>query len=345
MKALVLEDYSKLTYKDVPTPTLNDNEVLIKVKAVGICGSDVHGMDGSSGRREPPVIMGHEASGVIEETGSAVRGWEKGDKVTFDSTVYKLDDWYSRRGYYNLSDGRMVLGVSCEDYRLDGALAEYVKVPYHILHKIPEGVSFTEAAMVEPLAVGAHAVELTPVALNDTAVVVGTGMIGLSIIQIAKERGFGQIVAIDLSDKKLETAKQVGATHAFNPGKSKPDQEILKLTHNRGADVAFEAVGISDTLQQALNTVRRGATVTLVGNVTPVTNFPMQYVVTRQIRVQGSCAICGEYPAVLDMLSRKQINIDPLVSVEAPLSEGTRWFQKLYNNEEDLVKVILKPEE
>ncbi len=345
MKALVLEDYSKLTYKDVPTPTLNDNEVLIKVKAVGICGSDVHGMDGSSGRREPPVIMGHEASGVIEETGSAVRDWEKGDKVTFDSTVYKLDDWYSRRGYYNLSDGRMVLGVSCEDYRLDGALAEYVKVPYHILHKIPEGVSFTEAAMVEPLAVGAHAVELTPVALNDTAVVVGTGMIGLSIIQIAKERGFGQIVAIDLSDKKLETAKQVGATHAFNPGKSKPDQEILKLTHNRGADVAFEAVGISDTLQQALNTVRRGATVTLVGNVTPVTNFPMQYVVTRQIRVQGSCAICGEYPAVLDMLSRKQINIDPLVSVEAPLSEGTRWFQKLYNNEEDLVKVILKPEE
>jgi L-iditol 2-dehydrogenase len=345
MKALVLEDYNKLTYKEAPDPLINDNEVLIKVKAAGICGSDVHGMDGSSGRREPPVIMGHEASGVIEETGSGVTDWKKGDRVTFDSTVYKLDDWYSRRGYYNLSDGRMVLGVSCEDYRLDGAFAEYVKVPAHILHKIPDEVSFTEAAMVEPLAVGAHAVELTPVALNDTAVVVGTGMIGLSIIQIAKERGFGQIVAIDLSDKKLETAKQVGATHAFNPGKSKPEQEILKLTDNRGADVAFEAVGISDTLEQALNTVRRGATVTLVGNVTPVTNFPMQFVVTRQIRVQGSCAICGEYPAVLDMLSRKQINIDPFLSAEVPLSEGAGWFQKLSNNEQDLIKVILKPEE
>lgn len=345
MKALVLEDYNKLTYKDVPDPKINADEVLIKVKAVGICGSDVHGMDGSSGRREPPVIMGHEASGVIEETGSEVEGWKKGDAVTFDSTVYKLDDWYTRRGFYNLSDGRKVLGVSCEDYRLDGAFADYVKVPCHILHKLPEGVSFTEAAMVEPLAVGAHSIELTPISLNDTAVVVGSGMIGQAIIQIAKEKGFGKIIAIDLSDEKLNTAKKAGATHAVNPETTNVQEKILKLTSNRGADVAFEAVGISPTLQQAISVVRRGGSVTLVGNVTPKTDFPMQHVVTRQIRIQGSCAICGEYPAVLDMLSRKQIDIRPLLSVEAPLSEGAEWFDKLYNNEEDLVKVILKPEE
>ncbi|MEF8811266.1 MAG: galactitol-1-phosphate 5-dehydrogenase [Bacteroidales bacterium] len=345
MKALVLEDYNKLTYKDVPKPEIHSDEVLIKVKAAGICGSDVHGMDGSSGRREPPVIMGHEASGMIEESGSEVKGWKKGDPVTFDSTVYKLDDWYTRRGYYNLSDGRKVLGVSCEDYRLDGAFAEYVKVPAHILHKLPEGVSFTEAAMVEPLAVGAHGVELTSVALNDTAVVVGTGMIGLSVIQIVKERGVGKIIAIDLSEEKLNIAKQVGATHTIQPEKSNVQEEILKLTGDRGADIAFEAVGISSTLQQAISSARRGGSVTLLGNVTPVTEFPMQYVVTRQIRVQGSCAICGEYPAVLDMLSRKQIDIRPLLSIEAPLSEGAQWFYKLYNKEEDLVKVILKPEE
>ena len=345
MKALILEDYNKLTYKDVPDPKINPDEVLIKVKAAGICGSDVHGMDGSSGRREPPVIMGHEASGVIEETGSEVKGWKKGDAVTFDSTVYKLDDWYTRRGFYNLSDGRKVLGVSCDDYRLDGAFADYVKVPYHILHKLPEGVSFTEAAMVEPLAVGAHAVELTPVALNDTIVVVGAGMIGLSIIEIAKEKGAGTIIAIDLSEEKLTIANQVGATHTINPEKNNAQEEILKLTSHRGADVAFEAVGISSSLQQAISGVRRGGSVTLVGNVTPVTEFPMQYVVTRQIRIQGSCAICGEYPAVLDMLSRKQIDIRPLLSVEVPLSEGARWFEKLYNKEDDLVKVILKPEE
>jgi L-iditol 2-dehydrogenase len=345
MKALVLEDYNKLAYKEVPDPEIKAEEVLIKVKAVGICGSDVHGMDGSSGRRKPPVIMGHEASGTIEETGTEVSGWKKGDPVTFDSTVYKLDDWYSRRGYYNLSDGRKVLGVSCDDYRLDGAFAEYVKVPQHILHKIPDGVSFTEAAMVEPLAVGAHAVELTPLALNDTIVVVGAGMIGLSVIQTVKQKGPGKIIAIDMADDKLSTARKTGATHTINPEKQDALKEILSLSHNRGADVAFEAVGISDTLLQAINLVRRGGSVTLLGNVTPVTEFPMQAVVTRQLRIQGSCAICGEYPAVLDMLARKQMDVSPFLSAEAPLSEGAYWFDKLYKKEEDLVKVILKPEE
>ena len=170
-------------------------------------------------------------------------------------------------------------------------------------------------------------------------------MIGQAIIQIAKEKGFGKIIAIDLSNEKLNTAKETGATHTLNPETDNVQEKILKLTCNRGTDVAFEAVGLSSTLQQAISVVRRGGSVTLVGNVTPKTEFPMQHVVTRQIRVQGSCAICGEYPAVLDMLSRKQIDIYPLLSLEAPLAEGAQWFNKLYNHEEDLVKVILKPEE
>ena len=344
MKALVLEDYNKLTYKEVPDPKINKQEVLVKIKAVGICGSDVHGMDGSSGRREPPVIMGHEASGVIEETGEEVQGWKTGDAVTFDSTVYKLDDWYSRKGLYNLSDNRKVLGVSSNEYRMNGAFAEYVKVPQHILYRIPEGVSFTEAAIVEPLAVGAHAIELTPIELNDTAAIFGAGMIGLSVIQIAKEKGMGKIIAVDLKEKKLEIAKKAGASHILNPKKNNIQEEIIELSHQRGADIAFEAVGVSPTVNQAINSVRRGGTVTVLGNVTPQIDFPMQYVVTRQIRIQGSCAICGEYPAVLDMLARKQIDIHPLVSAEVPLSEGARWFDKLYRQEDGLIKVILKPE-
>ena len=345
MKALVLEDYHTLTYQEVPDPKISPDEVLIRVKAAGICGSDVHGMDGSTGRREPPVIMGHEASGVIADTGAEVMEWEKGDPVTFDSTVYKLDDWYTRKGMYNLSEGRRVLGVSCKEYRMDGAFAEYIKVPYHILHRIPEGVSYTEAAMVEPLAVGAHAVELTPLALNDTVVVFGAGMIGLSIIQIAKEKGLGRIIAIDLADDKLEIALKNGATHVMNPQKVDIQSEILKHTHYRGADVAFEAVGVSATVNQSIASVRKGGAVTLVGNITPVTEFSLQSVVTRQISIQGSCAICGEYPAVLDMLARKQIDIAPLLSAEAPLAEGAKWFDRLYKKEKDLVKVILKPDE
>ena len=160
MKALVLEEYNKLVYRDFPNPIVGDDEVLVKVEAVGICGSEVHGMDGSSGRRVPPLVMGHEASGVISELGKDVNGWSQGDRVTFDSTIYKLDDWYTRKGYYNLSDNRMVLGVSPGDWKKQGAFAEYINVPQHILYKIPEGVTFTQAAMVEPVAVAAHAVEL-----------------------------------------------------------------------------------------------------------------------------------------------------------------------------------------
>ena len=343
MKALVLEAYNKLVYKDFPDPVVADDEVLVKVKAVGICGSDVHGMDGSTGRRVPPLVMGHEASGIIIALGKNVKGWSMGERVTFDSTIYQLDDWYTRKGYYNLSDNRMVLGVSPGDWKKHGAFAELVNVPQHILYKVPDEVTFTQAAMVEPVAVAAHAVELTPILWNDTAVVVGSGMIGLFVIQVLRAKGCGTIIAIDLDDEKLNLAKELGADHGFNPKKVDVKKEILALTKNRGADVAFEVVGISDTVETAIDTVRKGATVTLVGNLSPKVEIPLQTVVTQQIRLQGSCAICGEYPAVLDMIARKEVNVDAILSAEAPLSEGAEWFKRLYNKEPGLIKVVLKP--
>ncbi|MCK4880667.1 MAG: galactitol-1-phosphate 5-dehydrogenase [Bacteroidales bacterium] len=343
MKALVLEAYNKLVYKDFPDPVVAEDEVLIKVEAVGICGSDVHGMDGSSGRRIPPIVMGHEAAGVITALGKDVVDWSIGDRVTFDSTIYQLDDWYTRRGLYNLSDNRMVLGVSPGEYRRHGAFAEYVNVPQHILYRIPEGVSFTQASMVEPVAVAAHAVELTPVEWNDTAVVVGAGMIGLFVIQVLRARGCGNIIAIDLEDDKLTLARELGADVGLNPKRDDIRKEVEALTEGRGADVAFEVVGISDTVRSAIGSVRKGATVTLVGNLAPVAEIPLQSVVTKQIRLQGSCAICGEYPAVLDMIAREEVNVDAILSAEVPLSDGAEWFQRLYKREPGLIKVVLKP--
>jgi L-iditol 2-dehydrogenase len=343
MKALVLEEYNKLVYKDFPDPVLAKNEVMVKVEAVGICGSDVHGMDGSSGRRVPPLVMGHEAAGVITEVGKEVSDWKVGDRVTFDSTIYKLDDWYTRKGFYNLSDDRMVLGVSPGDWKRHGAFAEFVNIPQHILYRIPDGVSFTEASMVEPVAVAAHAVELTPLSWNDTAVVVGSGMIGLFVIQVLRARGCGKIIAIDLEEDKLQLAKELGADHILNPKKQEVKNEVWALTEKRGADVAFEVVGIGATVQTAIACVRKGATVTLVGNLSPAAEIPLQAVVTQQIRLQGSCAICGEYPAVLDMIARKEVNVNAILSAEAPLSEGADWFQRLYDKEPGLIKVVLKP--
>lgn len=345
MKALVLEEYNKLVYRDWPDPEVTDDEVLVKVKAAGICGSDVHGMDGSSGRRIPPIVMGHEAAGIIASTGKNVKGWKKGDRVTFDSTIYPLADWYTRKGLYNLSDNRMVLGVSPGDYRRHGAFAEYVNIPQHILYRIPEKVSFTQAAMVEPVAVAAHAVELTPVSWNDTAVVVGTGMIGLFVIQVLRLKGCGKIIAIDLEDSKLDMAIKLGATDTLNPIRDNIQDEVLRRSDGRGADIAFEVVGMADSVQTAISCVRRGATVTLVGNLSPAVEIPVQAVVTKQIRLQGSCAICGEYPAVLDMIAGQKVNVDAILSAEAPLSEGAYWFKRLYNREPGLIKVVLMPGE
>ncbi len=345
MKALVLEEYNKLVYRDWPDPEVADDEVLVKVEAAGICGSDVHGMDGSSGRRIPPIIMGHEASGTISFIGKEVRGWKVGDRVTFDSTIYPLDDWYTFRGLYNLSDNRMVLGVSPGEYRRHGAFADYVNVPGHILYRIPGEVSFTQAAMVEPVAVAAHAVELTPVSWNDTAIIVGTGMVGLFVIQVLRSKGCGNIIAVDLEDEKLSLAKELGANLTLNPSRDDIQKVVLDISEGRGADIAFEVVGITNTVKTAVECVRKGGTVTLVGNLSPAVELPLQSVVTRQIRLQGSCGICREFPAVLDMIARGEIDVDAILSAEAPLSEGREWFKRLYDKEPGLIKVILKPGE
>jgi L-iditol 2-dehydrogenase len=254
--------------------------------------------------------------------------------------IYPLDDWFTKKGAYNLSDKRMVLGVSCSDYRRHGAFAEFVAVPQHILYKIPDNVTFNQAAMVEPLAVALHAVELTPISINDAAVVVGAGVIGLFIIQVLKLKGCSPV---DLRPERLELAKELGATVALNSGKGDVVGKIHELTHNRGADVAFEAVGIAPTVKLAIESVRKGATVTLVGNLAPRVELPLQAVVTRQLRLQGSCAICGEYPAALSLIEQGKINVDKILSATSPLAEGAEWFNRLYQKENGLLKVILNP--
>ena len=245
MKALVLEDYNKLVYKDVPDPVINSNEVLVKVMACGICGSDVHGYDGSTGRRIPPMIMGHEASGVIVQTGADVKNWKTGDRVTFDSTVYPLNDWYTLEGMYNLSDNREVLGVSPGTYKRDGAFAEFIVIPQHILYKIPENVTFKQAAMVEAVAVALHSINISSVKTGDSCVVVGTGMIGTFILKLLKLSGASTIIAIDINEKRLHLAKQAGADYTFLSTEENLTEKIAVLTNNRGADISFEAVGRS----------------------------------------------------------------------------------------------------
>ena len=343
MKALVLEEYNKLVYEDVPDPELKNNVVLVKVMACGICGSDVHGLDGSTGRRIPPMIMGHEASGIIVKTGADVKGWMAGDRVTFDSTVYPLDDWFTLEGKYNLSDKREVLGVSPGTYKRDGAFAEYIAIPMHILYKIPENVTFEQAAMVEAVAVALHSINVSGVKTGDKCVVVGAGMIGIFIMKLLRMSGASEIVAIDINPERLEDAKKAGADHIFLASDSDLDEKVKAITNNRGADISFEAVGLSDPVNTAIDILRKGGTAVLVGNISQKTEFPLQKVVTRELKVLGSCAIRGEYEVVLNLLEKGKISVDDQISAIAPLSEGADWFNKLYTKEERLNKVILVP--
>lgn len=343
MKALVLEKYNEFIYKEVKDPEISEDEVLVEVKACGICGSDVHGMDGSTGRRIPPLIMGHEAAGIIVKTGINVSEWEIGDRVTFDSTIYPLNDWYTLEGLYNLSDNREVFGVSPGTYRRNGAFAEFIAIPQHILYRIPDNVSFEQASMVEPIAVALHAVNLSNLNIGESCIVVGIGTIGTFILQLLKVAGVNKLIAVDINNMNLERAQKLGADYVFNPNDNQTEDKIIKLINDRGADLAFEAVGNSDSVNLCINSVRKGGKVILVGNLSPSIEFPLQKVVTRELKLFGSCAIRGEYTAVLDLLAKKKINVDDQISVVAKLSEGAEWFKKLKKNTEGLKKVILIP--
>src|SRR6202021_335370 len=215
MNALLLSEYNHLEVTTLPVPVPQPFDVLVQVAACGICGSDVHGYDGTSGRRIPPLVMGHEAAGVVAAVGTGVSTFKPGDRVTFDSTVYCGQCEFCLQGEINLCNNRQVIGVSCGDYRRAGAFAEYVVVPQRISYHLPEALEFQEAAMVE---------------------------------------------------------------------------EILRRTGGRGVDLVLEAVGRDETIAASIASVRKGGTVTLIGNISPQVKIPLQVVVSRQIRLQGSCA-------------------------------------------------------
>jgi L-iditol 2-dehydrogenase len=342
MQALLLKEYKKLDVVQMPEPEIGADDVLVRVRACGICGSDVHGFDGSTGRRIPPLVMGHEAAGVVERMGAGVRDLTVGDRVTFDSTIYCGQCFFCSRGEVNLCDNRQVLGVSPGPYRRHGAFAELVAVPRRIVYRLPDSLGFEQAAMIEAVSVAVHAVGLTPVRLGDTAVVVGTGMIGMLAVQALRLAGCAQVIAVDLEESRLALARAAGATETL---KANTDvvAAVLARTEGRGAAVAVECVGAEQPIRTAIACVRKGGAVTLVGNVSPQVSIPLQEVVTRQIRVQGSCASSGEYPAIIGLMAAGAIKVDPLISAVAPLAEGPQWFDRLYRGESGLMKVILRP--
>jgi L-iditol 2-dehydrogenase len=344
MKALLLSEYNKLAVTtEMPDPVPGPGELLVRVAACGICGSDVHGYDGSSGRRIPPLVMGHEASGTVAEAGPETARFSVGDRVTFDSTVYCGQCEYCLSGNLNLCDNRQVVGVSCGDYRRHGAFAEYVVVPERIVYRLPDSLSFAEAAMLEAVSVALHAVRVSELKGSEVALVIGAGMIGLLTLQAARAAGCSRVFIADVDATRLKLASEMGADEVLHASGAALAAEVMRLTGSKGVDVAFEAVGRDETVAASIDCVRKGGTVTLIGNITPEVKLPLQKVVSRQIRLQGSAASSGEYPEAIELMRTGAIRVKPLITAVAPLEEGPQWFERLHRGEPNLMKVVLTP--
>ena len=287
--------------------------------------------------------MGHEAAGIVVEVGVSVVGFREGDRVTFDSTVSCGRCTYCRAGTINLCENRQVLGVSCNEFRRQGAFAQFVTVPQNIVYKIPDSLSFEHAAMIEAVSIAVHATNRTPRHIGGSVAVVGAGMIGLLCIQTLRLAGFAKVIAIDLEDSKLKIATQLGATHTVNARSEDAVAAVMAITNGRGVDASMEVVGAKAPVQTCFQIVRRGGSVTLVGNLTPSVDLPLQTVVTRELSIYGSCASNGEIPQCIELLASGAIQVAPLITATATLDETAQWFDRLYAGEKGAMKVIVKP--
>jgi L-iditol 2-dehydrogenase len=342
MKALVLEDYCRLELRDVPRPEPGDDELLVRVRACGICGSDVHGWDGSTGRRIPPLVMGHEAAGEVVDRGRGARRYRVGARVTFDSTIYCGRCIYCREGLVNLCDNRRVLGVSCEEYRQNGAMAEFVVVPERIVYPLPDSVPYEHAAMVEAVSVAVHAVRRGAPVLGENALVVGCGMIGQLIVQALRRAGCTRVLVTDVRPERVELALAHGADDGWTAGGDIGD-EVRRRTGGRGVDLAVEAVGRAESVAGCVASVRKGGRVCLVGNLAPQVALPLQTTVTRELTLLGCCSSSGEYPTSIEVIASGQLCVDRLISAVSPLEEGPQWFDRLSRGEPQWMKVVLQP--
>ncbi len=343
MRALLLEKYNELKLKDVPIPEFGPEDVLIRVKACGICGSDVHGYDGSTRRRIPPLIMGHEAAGIVHSAGRDVQSFKPGDRVTFDSTISCGACRFCATGAVNLCEKRQVLGVSCGEYQRNGAFAEFVAVPARIVYALPDEFSFAHAALIEAVSVAVHAAKITQIRPGSTAVVIGAGMVGLLSVQAFRHYGCDRVFAVDVDETRLKMARDLGATDTFTGSGSEIVSRVLGVTDGRGAEIALEAVGAQEPINTAIECVCSGGTVTLIGNVSHKVEIPLQRVVSRQLRLLGSCASAGEYPECISLMQNGAIRVEPLITAVAPLSDAAGWFERLHAREPGLMKVVLEP--
>ncbi|HUT23568.1 MAG TPA: alcohol dehydrogenase catalytic domain-containing protein [Sumerlaeia bacterium] len=339
MKAAVCTDRETLTIQEVARPEPKRGEVLVEVKATGLCGSDVDGYTGRHPMIRWPIILGHECSGVVEAVGPDVDAWKPGDPVVVEPFFTCKKCPACLAGKYNLCIDLKITG-----HQVPGSLAEYAIAEAGFLHRKPDNVSFAEAAIAEPVSGSLHAVERCNLRMGDFVVIVGCGTIGSLAMQHALNKGAEALVA-DPLEFKLSVARDLGVHHVLNPKKEDLRKRVKDLTGGVGADCVIEAVGLPETLASTVGLVKRGGTVMLIGWSGNKTDpFDLTSVTLDELTVLGTLGFCGNFPVALRLMSMGKVKIAPIITHRLPLEEVEKGIRMLQAHEEGVWKIAITEE-
>lgn len=338
MKAAVFEKPGVITIKQVPIPTISPDEVLIKVKYTGICGTDWSIYTGIYSTDKLPLIAGHEFSGEVVKVGENARGLRAGDRVTADINMSCGTCFYCRKGDKLLCSEFTQLGI-----HTNGSYAEYVKAPWSQVHILPEGLSFEAGAFIEPVSCVIHAAKAMNAELGSSVAIIGAGL-GVLHARMAVLRACAPVIVIGHNEKRLKLAKQMGADYVIDSKKvADPVAEVLRLTNGRGVDYVVEAVGKPETYEQAVAMLRRGGTLSsfgIAGEQDTIKIKPLDFVLGEK-KITGSCAGVGtDWSDAITLISRGRINPEPLFSMKVPL-EDLEWALHELRRDPNLFKIFV----
>ena len=338
MKAALLTAPYQIGLQEVEKPRLGSYDVLIKVQCVGICGSDLHTYRGTHPFRKPPVILGHEMAGEVVEVAEDVNLFKKGDRVSVEPQTYCHHCPSCYQGNYNLCMNKRILGTT----PWPGAFAEYVVIPEDKVYLLPDGLSFEEGAMVEPLAVGIRAAQMAQPRIGDTVLIMGSGTIGLATLVSLKEAGVTRTIATDVEDFNLAKAKELGAWTAVNVGRESLAEKVKEWTRGEGVDAAVIAVGVPSLIDESLGLVRKKGRVVLVALFDDKAAIDTFKIVSTEAEVVGSWVYTGrEFQAAIDLMSQGRIETNSFITHRWPIERVGEALDLVDRRTEDLIKIVL----
>lgn len=339
MKALVYEGPRNMHVREIPEPCPKADQVKIRIRYCSICGSDVHGYTGASGRRIPPMIMGHEASGIVAAVGRNVKSVRPGDRAAIQPIDYCGHCELCRAGKTEVCRNRRGLGVM----DVNGAFAEYVCVSEKQAVPIPETLDFMQASLIEPTSVAYHAVrQLLPVE-GKTVFVAGAGVIGILVVKWLKYFRCKTVIISGLSEEKLEIAKRQGADIAFDPRKTGVRQILEENGLKNGVDIAVECVGATPTVGQTVESVAINGTIMWIGNAARMVQVDMQKIVTSEVKIMGTYGFSdGDFADVARILAEGTFEVRSLISKTVPLEEAVDEFEELANGRDVDLKILVR---